>query len=195
MGDLGDVQGEDSPAVKRLVEVDEASSLRLAPEVRHLQVMEVDEILHHVLHRFRTRVHRVDLELGIPHALRRDLVQRAVVGHAVGGQEVGIADLVVRGRDESADVVGFGKAGMIVGDPLRSVIARPVEDLLPFRRDQPHAVPTRDIDDERIRLGNDVAAQLIEQRTAQWPGERFRRRIHDPTLHRNHAPPSALPGH
>ncbi len=156
--EIRDVQREDGAAVKRLVKIEKA--LRPRERLAVLLLMQGDEVLHHVLDRLGARVHGVDLELVAAHAARRDLVQRAVVGDAFRREEIDVRHLVVGGVAQAAQVIRLEQSRMIVRDPLRGVVAGPVKKPLPVDRRQPHALARREIDDVRIRIGDDVAPQF-----------------------------------
>ncbi len=104
--------------------------------------MQVDQILHHVLDSFRARVHDVHFEGGPLHAARSELIELAVVRNALRCQEVRVGDLVVGRRHQTFDICRFIQPRVIVTDQFGTKIARPVEQLLAFDRDQVHAVAT-----------------------------------------------------
>ena len=82
--------------MKRLFKIEEPqffAALRLAASAL---VVQVDEIFHHVLHRFRAGIDGINLQLRIHHAARREPVQRAVILQAFLRQKIRIGHLVVR---------------------------------------------------------------------------------------------------
>lgn len=164
VGELGEVEGAEGAAVEGLVEVDEAVDRGFGfAFLGEALVEEVDEVLHHVLDGLGAGIDGVDLELGIAHALGGEGVQEAVVGEALGGEEVGVGDLVVCGDREAPDVVGLVEAGVVVGEELGAVHAGPVEEVLSFERGEVHAFGVGEVDDEGVGVGDDVVAELFEQ--------------------------------
>ena len=139
-------------------------------------VVEVDEILHHILNRLRG----VD---GAPSSWDCIPSQAMRCGNTQGTREweIGLCHLV-GGAHQPLHVLRLVQAGVVVPDQLGGVVARPVEDLLPIDGGQPHPVAPREVHHEGAHIRQDVAVQLRDHRRAGRPRKGWPSRVVFPRL-------------
>ena len=161
---LAEVESQNGAAVERTLEPDQSPRPGCRPPV----VVQVDQVFDHVLHGLGPRIDSIHFQLRVAHALRCQPVQQSIVVEALGSEEIRVGQLVIRCQRETAQVVRFGQARVVVAEQAGSILPDPIMEPGAIHGRQPHAAAGGEIHRQRPRLGENVAAQLVEH------GGRFR---------------------